>query len=135
LAANPPPTVEQQMTRFYQHFTRLDGLRGPRSDGQLEREFRKLLTSPEAARLPALSQAKIDRVDCGNEFCRLQVSFQDHAAARLGQSELQIQVGPLSRGATIYVEPNGSRVHAYFATGKATLPPFPDSEVIPLQDG
>jgi hypothetical protein len=124
----PRPSLEQQVARFEKHFANLDALRGVERDPTLETKFRELLTNEAALKLGSLTKLKIEEISCGNRFCRVDVHFDDPGVARLGQTEMQIQLAPLSSGATIYMDPGTSKLHAYFATGDERLPGLPSLE-------
>jgi hypothetical protein len=128
------PTLEQQTARFEKHFANLDALRGDQRDPALEAKFRELLTSDAALKFASLAKLKIEELSCGNQFCRVSLDFGDPSVTRLGQREMQIQLAPLSAGATIYSDPETSRLYAYFATGDQRLPDFPVLEEVALDD-
>jgi hypothetical protein len=121
----PRPTREQQIARFERHFSELDAMRGAAPDVDSERKMRTLLTDPSSQKLTVLPKATIDRVSCGNQLCRVDMSFKDVSNVRLGQTELQIQLASMNHGATIYVDDDTGQLHAYFNTGTAEFPPFP----------
>ena len=132
----PRPTREQQTARFERHFSELDAMRGTAPDVDMERKMRGLLTDSAAQTLTVLPKATIERVSCGNQLCRVDMSFKEVGNVRLGQTELQIQLASMNHGATIYADDDGGRLHAYFNTGSAEFPPFPAlAEVAPSDKG
>lgn len=138
--AEPPrpqhPTREQQTARFERHFSELDAMRGTAPDVDMERKMRALLTDGSAQRLSVLTKATVERVSCGNQLCRVDMTFKDVGSVRMGQTELQIQLASLNHGATLYANDETGELHAYFNTGNAEFPPFPPlADVAPSDKG
>jgi hypothetical protein len=132
----PRPTRAQQTARFERHFAELDAMRGTAPDVDMERKMRTLLTDSSAQKLTVLTKATVDRVSCGNQLCRVDMSFKDAGSVRLGQTEMQIQLASLNHGATIYADDDTGQLHAYFNTGNAEFPAFPSlADVTPSDKG
>jgi len=130
----PHPTRAQQVARFERHFSELDAMRGNAPDVDMERKLRGLLTDSSAQKLSSLNKATIERVSCGNQLCRVDLNFKEAGNARMGQTELQIQLATVNHGATIYVDDDSGQLHAYFNTGTAEFPPFPGLEEVTSPD-
>ena len=130
----PRPTRAQQIARFERHFSELDAQRGTASDVDMEHKIRGLLTDSSAQKLSALSKATIERISCGNQLCRIDMSFDGTVSARMGQTELRIQLAPLNHGATVYVDDDSGKLYAYFNTGSAVFPPFPSPQEVAAPD-
>jgi hypothetical protein len=122
----PPPrlTREQATTRFEAYFAGLDDLRGRGEDRALTSAFAGALAEPSPT-FRALERGKVDLVTCGNGLCRVELTFPDAAEIGLARTELLMKIGPLSGGASMFVDADRPHVTAYFAQRGSSLPPFP----------
>jgi hypothetical protein len=118
-----PPTREEQTIRFENYFSKLDAMRGQAPDSPLEARFAEAITGASSD-FAVLRAAKLDSVNCGNNLCRVEITFADLNTARQGQTELRFQLGTLASGASMYMAPDSPHLRAYFSSGGTRLPKF-----------
>lgn len=117
-------TAAEQAEVFKGYFASIDQLRGAADDPALTGRLSEALRSvkPEFA---SLQKGHLDLLRCGNGICRIEMSFPSEAEMSHAKTELLFQIGPLAGPSTMYADPGGSRLFAYFAAPGAKLPPFP----------